>query len=270
MTDKEFKKKKKQLLLCIRESIKDLETYIDNRDDFSKNKSIVKFKLLLIRLRAFSPYFLSFVCSTCFSFFAFGDIPFFVNDIKRQEHIKKEMDSFGNLSFEQQYERFDNEENIISSYSAWLLSDSGMYEREVTMYFADKFTLEELERIVMNFDVSNLNIIGKKIESRNKVSSDELLVDSYLKYTFYEVSDVFYTIPEAELHNSFLTFVWFLETVTCLFFASYWRSSISDFSYYKSVEEVYRYYLPNGSDIEVMKKILSDRIENYNLLVKKK
>ena len=106
---------------------------------------------------------MSLICSSCFSFFIPDDIPFFINDVRRKEHIKLEMDSFANLLSDQQFEEFDSEHSVVSSYSSWTLVD-GIYEREVITYYANKFFLEELDAIVKNFSVSNLNIKGTKVE----------------------------------------------------------------------------------------------------------
>lgn len=270
MSDKELRKKKKQLLASIKSDIKKLDTYINTcENDGFKKKSIVKTKVFFIKLRAISPYIGVLACSSCFSFFILDDVPFFINDIKRREHIKIESDSYGNLSFEQQYNKFPNEQNVVSSYSSWVKEDDGMYKRDIVVYYSDKFTLEELERIVMNSDVSNLNVINTIVERKNNISSQELSMDPYYKYTFYELSDDYYVVPETQSHNNYFTFIWFLITTASFLGVSYYRENISDFSYYNSVQEVYRRFLPNGDDINIMKKILDNKIGNYKLMVKK-
>ena len=269
MTNKELKDRKKQLLSSIRNDIKELEKSISEYSSVGlKKKSIIKKKLFLLKLKNIYPFVLAILGSSCFSYVVLDDIPFVLNDIKRKEHVKTVLDSFGDSSYERQYSEFSDERDILSSYSAWSFDD-GMYSRQVDTYYCDGLSLENVQDIMRSLDFSNLEFRSNSVQKREFVSPDELKKDSYCKYTYYNVSDEYYTVPESEIHNQYYTFYWVLITLIFELGVSYWGTFISDFSYYSSVEKLYRYYLPNGSDIDCMKDILKNRVDNYNLLVKK-
>lgn len=267
MTEKELKRKKKKFLLSIKKDIYKLDDYISSyKDDELAIRALVNSKTNLVKLQSIAPYVLSVFFTSCFSFFVFRDVPFFVNNVKEKEYLKKDVDSLGNISYEQQYDAFD-EVSTISSYSAWSRDSDGYYSRDVVVYYADMYSLDELDEILLSGNISS-DIFLKKIEKRSSLSSTDNV--PYLKYTVYEEYETDSMVLETEKHNITYTVIWLLMTLFSEAAVAYWRDNYSDFSYYERVQDIYQKYLPNGSDVDVMKEILGNRVKNYELLKVKK
>lgn len=269
MTDRELNNKKKKLLLSIKNDIKNLDNYIKvyEKDKF-KIKINVNSKIALVRLQAVSPYLLSIALSSCVSLFALHDIPFFINDVQGKKYIKSEVDSFGNITYEEQYEDF-NESNTISAYGAWVLDDDGFYRRDVIIYYADNYTVEELNNIILGNSTLPSNKKLEKIEKTKNLSLDDISKESYFEYTIYEEFNTDFMIQETIQHNVLYTIIWLIMTILSMASIGYICDNYFNFSYYESIAEIYQKYLPNGFDIDTMKEILKNKIENYEILKRK-
>ena len=165
----------------------------------------------------------------------------------------------GNSSFFYQFDKFSNDKNCLTCYSDCVYSD-GLYSRDYTVYSMNDFCG------FSDIDFSNLDVLY----SGTLVSESFISYDSFFKYTSFSLSDDFYSVPESESHNSLFSFYWVLASISCELVVLYFRSYVSNFNCYNSIQNVYRRYFPNGTNLDNIKSVLDNRIKNYNLLVKKK
>ena len=122
---------KKKMLLQMEKEIQQLE--FDIHHSKTANLKVHALRGLKISLRAgqlIAPYVLT-AAITFGGFAALGGMPFIKDDLKKKLEMKKELDSFGNIRYEQQYDSFDSSKGTISYVGKWNKQNDGFYSREI-------------------------------------------------------------------------------------------------------------------------------------------
>ena len=126
---------------------KDIEN-LENKIKFSKfsNLQIRTIRNLKISLRAMqlvAPYVLT-AGLIAGGFKLLGSCPFY-RDIQQQNlNIMKEFDSLGNIRYEEQYNEFSGDSDMLYFYGKWEKSNDGFYTRTVEKYKLKGLTEEEI------------------------------------------------------------------------------------------------------------------------------
>ena len=66
--------------------------------------------------------------------------------------MMKELDSLGNIRYEQQYEEYQNPNNVISYYSKWNFVEDNLYSRDIETFALGDITEEQILKLI-NDDV---------------------------------------------------------------------------------------------------------------------
>ena len=246
-------------------SIKEIEDQLENAKYHNlKNKLLLNLSKGLINSRKFVPYLLiTGITFSVFSFFA--SVPF-VKDTKRQNlWLKKEIDSNGNIAVEEQYEKIDNPSEI-SYISGWEPSSDGYYERKIVTYNIKTLNNEDIERIVLENDISLSSILGdpkiSKVEKKNNVTEEELNQGPFIRAVIYDESlDRYSYIEESAATNNQLTIVWLLiEGLLCGTYALY-DKTYRDYKLKDRLYELEDKYAP--LDVNQLTRKLEIRKETY-------
>ena len=118
-------------------------------------------------------------------FAALGVTPFYRDKHKQKLEMMKELDSLGNIRYEQQYEEYANSSSVISYYSKWNFVEDNLYSRDIETYALGDITEEQILKLI-NDDVQSLReILGepisKKKETKNNLTEEELQSDPFLQ-----------------------------------------------------------------------------------------
>lgn len=126
---------KEQILFNLEKEIKTLETQIKYSKLLDIKNRIVKMGLINgCRVRYIIPYVLtaSVLAGGC-KFLGYG-YPFYKDTVEEYLHTKREIDSLGNVKYEEQYGEYDNVTfNKINYCTKWI-NDNGIYARYVLTY----------------------------------------------------------------------------------------------------------------------------------------
>lgn len=262
----------KKLLIQMKQEIESLESEI-------KHSSLVNAKIGAIRnlkisaraLQLAAPYVLT-AGIVAGGFTLLGDIPFYGGDEwKVYSNVMTEFDDAGNIRFEQQYDSFENSDNILYYYSKWQQGNDGFYSRTVQTYSIKKKTYED---IIELFGQENLNledVLGEPSsnikETRNNLTDEELQEESFVKAVIYNKDENDYIMHKETVgENILLSVLYVLITGLCELAPLYWRSEHSYFDFADCVEEIKRKH--QSLDIDTLTKKLELKKDNYNRLMR--
>lgn len=262
----------KKLLIQMKQEIESLEFEI-------KHSSLVNAKIGAIRnlkisaraLQLAAPYVLT-AGIIAGGFTLLGDIPFYGGDEwKVYSNVMIEFDDAGNIRFEQQYDSFENSDNILYYYSKWQQGNDGFYSRTVQTYSIKKKTYED---IIELFGQENLNlgdVLGEPSsnikETRNNLTDEELQEESFVKAVIYNKDENDYIMHKETVgENILLSVLYVLITGLCELAPLYWRSEHSDFDFADCVEEIKMKH--QSLDIDTLTKKLELKKDNYNRLMR--
>lgn len=262
----------KKLLIQMKQEIESLEFEI-------KHSSLVNAKIGAIRnlkisaraLQLAAPYVLT-AGIIAGGFTLLGDIPFYGGDEwKVYSNVMTEFDDAGNIRFEQQYDSFENSDNILYYYSKWQQGNDGFYSRTVQTYSIKKKTYED---IIELFGQENLNlgdVLGEPSsnikETRNNLTDEELQEESFVKAVIYNKDENDYIMHKETVgENILLSVLYVLITGLCELAPLYWRSEHSDFDFADCVEEIKMKH--QSLDIDTLTKKLELKKDNYNRLMR--
>lgn len=248
----------------LEKEIKKLEKEIENIETKNKKIEILKrIKMFYLYMRKISPYIISPTI-----IYVLGSLikatPFHLDDTKIYMREKKEFDSYNNIRYEQQYEKFEEETPILKYYSKWEKINDNEYKKTIKIYNIDKIREEFIKKIVEENNIDELNNLLLKptrtqIEIRNNVSEQELNKDSYLQsitFTENKKEYIFVKQPmQKELADIMLFIILSLigEIPTSIY-----RMYFSNFNYKDSIKELY--------NVKELRKKLEIKNNNYNRL----
>ena len=270
--NKRKKLEKKRRLLQMQKEIEKLEKRIKNsrRTNF-KNSSIKNLKIIARALQGVAPYVVAAGIVTG-GFIISGDIPFYPNDeFKVYSHVMTEFDNLGNIRYEQQYQDFSVCSNTLAFNSKWQLQNDGFYSRVVKTYGIKEKTYEEIIALFNKEDLKLEDIFGEPIstikETKNNLSEDEIAENPFFKAVIYDEDKNDYimrkeTIGENIVFSALYLLIIFIVELPPAFF----RHEISDFDFYRCLEEIKEQY--RSVDVQELKRKLEIRYDNYNRMTR--
>ena len=270
LAEKQRLEKKKMLLEMRKEIIK-----LENEIKHSKigNTKVYALRGLKIVLRTgqlIAPFVVT-AGITIGGFAALGGTPFYRDKHKQKLEMMKELDSLGNIRYEQQYEEYSNSSSVISYYSKWNFVEDNLYSRDIETYALGDITEEQILKLI-NDDVQSLReILGepisKKKETRNNLTEEELQSDPFLQAMIYsKFDDDFIMVKESSSDNIVLTLLWVLVTVLAEIIPVIWRDEISDFDYEYCIRKIKEKH--PTIDVEELAKKLEIKRNNYDRLTR--
>lgn len=268
----DINKKQKKLLLQLEKEISKLE-YEINHSKISNLKihMLRALKKSLCTGRLIAPY----VLTAYISFQAFstlGITPFVEDEVTKRLEVKKEIDNLGNISYEEQYGKFDNPIGTISYVGKWNKKVDGFYEREVKTYATGNIEEIIVTKLINDEDITSLDeilgdAISSKKQTRNNLTKEEIEKEPYLQAVIYsEIDDDYIVVKETIEQNMGWTILWFLLTTLIEFFPVYLQQEIVSFDYGQSIQNINKKY-PLIEKETLMKKLEIKR-DNYNRLTR--
>ena len=270
LTEKQRLEKKK-MLLEMQKEINKLEKEIK----YSKinNSKIYALRGLKIALRTgqlIAPYAIT-LGITFGIFSALGGTPFYRDKHKQKLEIMKEIDSLGNIRYEQQYGEYENNTSVISYYSKWNYVGNNLYSRDIDTYELSDMTEEQILKLI-NDDVESLHEvlgepISKKTETKNNLSEEDLQSEPFLQAMIYsKFDDDFIMVKESSGDNIGITLVWALVTALAEIIPVLWREESSDFDYRYCIKKIKEKH--PTIDVEELTKKLEIKKSNYDRLTR--
>ena len=257
---------KQKLLLQLEKDIQNLQNDIHNC--FTKNKKINKLKrikYILLFIRFILPYVIA--ASISFEILNFFKInPFILDERKIYLEIMKEIDSFGNIRYEEQYDSFDSVGKI-SYFGKWHQEENNFYSREIKTYVPKNIEEDKLNKIINNKDITSLEeILGKpevKKETKNNLTEEEINSEPFLQAVIYgTVDDDYIIVKETSVDNTPEIILYFLVVLLCIACIT----TLRKFNYKDRLEDIKEKY--PLIDLDELKKKLEIRYANYDRLVR--
>lgn len=264
-------RQKKKMLLEMKKEINKLENEIKYRK--LTNIEIYALRSMKIMLRTgqlIAPFAVT-AGITFGAFSAYGGIPFYRDSSKHELEMMKEIDSLGNVRYEQQYEEYENSNNVITYYSKWSFADNNFYSRDIETYAIGDITEETMLKLI-NEDVKSLReVLGEPIlkqkETRNNLLEEELQYNAFLQARIYsKFKENFIIIKETSDDNIKETLLWVLATIFAEIIPFSYRTLISKFKYKQCIKKIKEKY--PTVDVEELTKKLEIKRSNYNRLTR--
>ena len=262
---------KKKMLLEMRKEISKLENEIKHsKIGNTKVYALRGLKIVLRTGQLIAPFAVT-AGITIGGFSLLGGTPFYRDEHKQKLEMMKELDSLGNIRYEQQYEEYKNSKSVISYYSKWNFVEDNLYSRDIETYALGDITEEQILKLI-NDDVQSLReILGepisKKKETRNNLSEEELQSDPFLQAMIYsKFDDDFIMVKESSSDNIGSTMLWVLVTILAEIIPVLWRVDGSDFDYKYCIRKIKEKH--PTIDVEELTKKLEIKRSNYDRLTR--
>ena len=144
--------RKEKMLLEMRKEISKLENEIKHpKIANTKVYALRGLKIVLRTGQLIAPFVVT-AGITIGGFSALGATPFYRDKHKQKLEMMKELDSLGNIRYEQQYEEYQNPNNVISYYSKWNFVEDNLYSRDIETFALGDITEEQILKLI-NDDV---------------------------------------------------------------------------------------------------------------------
>lgn len=262
---------KKKMLLEMRKEISKLENEIKHsKIGNTKVYALRGLKIVLRTGQLIAPFVVT-AGITIGGFAALDGTPFYRDKHKQKLEMMKELDSLGNIRYEQQYEEYANSSSVISYYSKWNFVEDNLYSRDLETYALGDITEEQILKLI-NDDVQSLReILGepisKKKETKNNISEEELQSDPFLQAMIYsKFDDDFIMVKESLSDNIGITLLWILVTALAELIPLWWRTDGSDFDYSYCIRQIKEKH--PTIDVEELAKKLEIKRSNYDRLTR--
>ena len=272
LIEKQRLKKKKKMILEIKKEIQKLE--YDIKHAKISNLKINMLRGLKISLRVgqlISPYIVS-ASITWGVFSALGTTPFITDEYKKSLERKEEINSFGNIKYEEQYDGFESAKGTITYVGMWNKQDDGFYSREIKTYSTENVEKDIIEKIINDIDINSLedifgNNVSYKKQIQNNLTDEEIQTQPYLEAIIYStLDDDFIVVKEELVKNSFYTLLWIFVTILAEIATLFVRKEISSFDFKNCVKKIKEKH-PLIDEEELVKKLEIKR-DNYNMLMR--
>ncbi len=267
-------RKKEKKLHEMRREIKRLEKNLKYLNLVNLKIGAVKnLKISLKFMQLVVPYVLTAgIVTGGFKLVGFG-FPFYGEDsFKENSNTMKEFDSLGNVRYEQQYDHFENSNNILCYCSQWQRGDDGFYSRNVETYKLDELTEEEIQNLFYKENLNLSDVLGEPIsikkETKNNVTEEELQQKDYLQAIIYIEDENDYIFrKETVAENIASTFIYVLMTLSAEIIVVSIREKKSSFKFGACVNEIKRQHQDVSTE-ELVKRLEIKR-NNYNRLTRR-
>lgn len=263
--------KQDKIISNMEKEIRSLERKIDNVYLINKKNSVIKnLKIFSAVTKNVAPFVLA-CCITFGSFSILGYTPFGAEKMQKLNTMK-EIDSLGNIRYEQQY-KDKKEQNILIYYDKWQKDNSNYFKREIKTYNLNKLSEEKIIEIInssKNLDLNN--ILGKpisvKTEINKNISEEELNSFGVMKALIYSENDDDYIIVKASIEeNFFITFLYLIAFIIAELVVITVKDELCVKTLKEKCFEIKMAY-PN-IDVMELEKALFIKKDNYNKLVGK-
>ena len=268
----EQKLKREKFLLTMKQEINELECNI--KEVKSKNikiKRIRNLKIMLKTMQRIAPYSISFVLVVGGLSFL-GYTPFVLDEHKENLKMMETFDSNGNVSYEQQFEKYQDSQSTISYFENWKYEEGDLYSRKIQIYRIDDIDKETIMKLMNEYDINSLeeifgDPISQKTEAKNHLTKEELEANSYLQVVMYsELEDQYIMVKESIVQEvDFVLIDLFTIMVLWVLIASWREVKKTDFS--KCIEKIKNEY-QMLLDEEMLIKKLEIKKNNYNRLTR--
>jgi len=259
-----------EILIQIKKEINELENQIKNVDRNRRKVKLLRFIQYILQTgRLIAPYIVaSGIALGTFTFF--GKTPFYRDSNKKYLEKMKEIDSLGNIRYEQQYDSYSNCFSVVNYYSEWKLMNDGFYFRTIEQYSAKDIEEKLISSLLSDNDNLSLqDILGKpiskKTELKNNLTEEELKRKSFVQYITYSKDGHNYILEEESIVDNI---GWTICYLTLLIFSEFlifsYRKIHSKFDYEQillDIKEKYPYV-----NVEVLKKKIKIKKKNYERL----
>lgn len=259
--------------------LRQLKKEIETLEHQKKYSDLINLKIGLVRdlkisskvFQIAAPYVLTATIMVgAFKFTGLG-YPFYGDLIEYPSNIKKNFDSFGNVSTDQQYESFGHNINVLKYYDKWKKSENGMYVRNVLFYELEFFSEEEILSILGTPNIELKDFLGDPtysyVMTAYDLSDEEFNEEAYMEAIVYiEDTNDYIVKEEPVIVNATTTFLYIIATImaeAAVAYVNLKRPSIGFEGYVDSVKEKYKFI-----DDEVISKKLEIKKDNYNRLVR--
>ncbi len=228
MLNEKQKLEQKQMLIEMQKEIQQLELEIKHlKTENFKMNLLKRLNISICTARLIAPYLLiAEIMALLFSSVG-GGHPFIRDNMKQRLSQRKEIDSFGNISYEEQYQEFGNTQGTISYFGNWIPKDDGFFSREVKTYKITEISEDIVEIIVNNTDAISLEKvfgepISSSIQTKNNLTEDELEKPEFLQAVIYsQIDDNFIVVKEPIEFNSAVTALYILTTLMAFTLPTY-------------------------------------------------
>lgn len=268
-------KNKRRLLLDLENQINNIQKEL-NKEKYYRKKGIKAFTSFI------APYLL--VAGVGFGAASLaGMSPFYTGNRKLELHTTKEMDSLGNISYEEEYLGHVNDEhmsnyNLVLCYGKWKKCDNNYFERSVKTYQVDSLAYENVEELLKKNLEGIEKILGEptsnKIETKNNVAEEELKQKEIIKVITYSTSSDKYVVVQENFFDNLFDTALFLFVTGIIQLCLYKASTELDLpiaNRNRAVRELKECRSNLNSDanyIKQLKKSLKAEMDNYNRLRK--
>ena len=261
---------KKKMLLELKKEINKLENEIKYSKITNTKASALRGLKIALRTGQLIAPFVVTAGLTFGGYAALGITPFYRDDQKQTLETMKELDSLGNIRYEEQYEVYENSSSIISYYTKWNYDKDNMYCRDIEIYEVGDITEEQILKLINDEIESLREVLGdpilKKKEYKNNLSEVELQKEPFLQATIYsESDDDFIIVKESILENLGSTFLWVLLTMGAEMITVALRGC-STFDYKKCIRKIKKEH--SNIDVEELTKKLEIKRSNYDRLTR--
>lgn len=213
---------KQKLLLEISKDIKSLEKDIKKSSYTNIKINILKNLKLLLSLSKYAvPYLLTIGVIT--SLFCYINCtPFMLDKYERHIKRKKELDKYGNIRYEDQLEKFDDDINRITYFGKWEPNIDGTYSRIVEMYKLKKLNDEEIINIINSENISLKDVFkthipdSKITETKNNLTEEEINKGSFLQATIFSVLEDKICVVEETIKGNIVGTVIYLALLAAI------------------------------------------------------
>ena len=146
------------------------------------------------------------------AFLFLGDVPYYRNNEKRYHNIRTDMDTYGNVSYEEQYGYFENVSDQLYYFDKWKQNEDGSYSRDVKSYVITKKNYDEVLKIFSknNIEFSDTKSIEdflnnpKNIskETKSNLPEEELMKDAYFQISTYDKNKNEYRVAKQSVDDN--------------------------------------------------------------------
>lgn len=178
-------------------------------------------------------------------------------------HMMKEYDNFGHIRTEQQYQKFDHEDSVLSYYSKWTKNENGIYERYVQRYHLNHVTEEDVIKLFSG-EITVSDTLGEPflnfIETNNHVTEEEFERGAFVQATVYDVNKDDYVVVHEFNENIFSLYVFLTIVIEVMLYWVISPKSRRKFS--NCIDQIKMQYQP--IDVPKLVKELELKKSNYN------
>ncbi len=265
------KKGMEKRLKIMKKEIDKLENILNKPKLTNLKRSTIKnLKITSTALRVVAPYvlcagILAGVCKV-----ANLGFPFKSDMVKKYANVMKEIDSLGNIRYEEQYDYYSNEDNVFKIYSKWEKENDGFYSREIKTYQIKKMTEEEILETLSNID-SILDYLSEPLsivkERSNNISPEEINNEPFYQFVTYDIDKNNWIIRKETFdENGEISLLYVLFSALAGGLTDAVRRAKSGFEFTTSVKKIKEQY--NKMDVDELKKKLEIKRSNYNRLTR--